>query len=227
MASKFDTHVAAEGTNQELHDTLLNFGFQDDGLVGRYVKVVNGVAVSSCPFIGIHMSKKEETAKDSLSDLNKTRELMERYKMVGYGHSEVTLAREMISSDDSLDTSIKPRFLPLQPSSSHINKEWDVHITIPKDSLDERLKEAMQMYGFDWIDLRKTDGRLYRVYSAQGTCSLDTGRKLYACVLDWIRSVNAPSAKCKLEKYVDMYRTGNPEIVPPVVDKVTFRSSSD
>ncbi len=222
MTTKFDTHVAAQGINASLHNALLDLGFKDDGLVGRYISVIDGVPVSSCPLIGIHMSKKANSRNQSLAYLDQTRQLLEKYEMIGYGHSEVTLARDNISSEDGLNLEAKPSFLPLHPSPSQTDKKWDVHITIPYQKLDERLKEVMQQYGFDWIDLNKTSKSTYRVYSAQGICSLDLGKRLYTGVVDWLKNMNVPSAKCKLEKYVNMYRIGNPEIVPPVIDKVIF-----
>lgn len=52
--------------------------------------------------------------------------------------------------------------------------------------------------------------------------ALDIGKRLYSSVVNWLRDMNVPSAKVKLERYFGMYRTGNPEIVPPVVDKLIF-----
>lgn len=221
-ATTYDTHVACQGINASLHDTLLDLGFQDDGLVGRYVSMVDGVSVSSCPLIGIHMSKKTNARDQSLHTLDQTRNLLEHYKMVGYGHSEVTLSREILSGNEHIDATVEPNFLPLQLSTSDVNKKWDVHIAIPHTNLNEELRQVMEKYGFDWIDLQKKDGNVNRVYSAQGICSLDVGKRLYAEVVDWLRDMNVPSAKIKLERYVGMYRIGNPEIVPPVVDKVVF-----
>lgn len=222
MVAEFDIHVAGQGINELLHNALVNIGFQDDGLVGRHVSVVDGVPVSSCPLIGIHMSKKADSRTQSLDDLNETKRLMEEYQMRGYGHSEVTLTREVISSDNPLYPHVKPAFFPLEPSPSKVNKIWDIHIAIPQDRLDNRLKEVMLGYGFDWINLSKPNKSPYRVYSVQGTCSLDSGRRLYTSVVDWLRNMHVPFARCKLERYVEMYRTGESEIVPPVVNNVRF-----
>lgn len=224
IETRFDVHVAAQGKNNALHEVLLEKGFHDDGLMGRYTSVSEGIPTSSCPFIGIHMSKHMGSREKAIVDLEETKRLMELHGMVGYGHAEVTLARETITSSDSLDVYVRPAFLPLKPTPSFIEKKWDVHVRIPSfgEGDDTAITDRMQYYGLDWITLRKPMHGDCRVYSAQGICSLDIGKKLYESVVDWMRKMRVQRADCKLEQYVEMYRAGNPEIVPPIVRAVEF-----
>lgn len=225
LETRFDTHVATQGKNDALRTVLLELGFHDDGLIGRYISVNDEIPTSSCPLIGIHMSKHMDSREKAVADLEETRKLMESHGVVGYGHAEVTLARDTITSNDALDAYAEPAFFPLKPTLSSTEKKWDVHITIPR--FEERdntaINDLMQRYGLDWIDLRKPIRGDCRVYSAQGICSLDTGKKLYEAVVDWLQRMHIQQVDCKLEQYVDMYRVGNPEIVPPIVNTVEFR----
>jgi len=221
---KYDAHVAAEGaTNATLKNALEELGFSDDGLLSRHVTWRDGTPMSSCPLIGIHMSKKYEQKDGIGSDLQKARKLFESHGQTGYGHSEIQLEDVTLKSEGIMRHS-HPSFWPLQPQPSAENKKWDVHIAIPKSNMHDQLDELLQFYGFDWIDLKKKhrDNQLFRIYSAQGISHPKIGHKLYSATLSWLQDMNVPQADCKLEVYIEMFRVGNTKIVPPVVNQIEY-----
>ena len=127
-------------------------------------------------------------------------------------------------SEGPLDLNVTPIFNKLNPKPSLENKKWDIHVTIPKNQLEDRLNHLFEEYGFDWIDLKKKhkNNRAFRVYSIQGICPINIGKKLYSSVIEWLENMKVPQADCKIESYIDMFRVGNPSIVPPVIEEVEY-----
>lgn len=226
---KYDAHVGVEGAkNPNVHAQFVDLGFRDDGLVNRRVTWLAGVPVSSCPLIGIHMSKKYEDKESIGRNLTQIKEILTAHKQVGYAHSELVAADAALTSHEPLDLSILPTFKHLAPQPKLEDKQWDVHITIPQARLNSSLDTLLQDYGLDWIDLSKPykqvdSNPLFRVYSAQGINAPQEGRRFYQAVVEWLQAMHVPRADCKMEVYLDMIRVGNPSIVPPVVDRIEYR----
>ena len=224
---KYDAHIGVEGVkNPRVHARLLELGFHDDGLEGSRITWVKGTPITSCPLIGIHMSKKYESKEVIPQDIQAMKGLLIRYHQTGYGHSEAIMQDQQVLSELPLDLTIEPPFFPLQPHSSPYNKKWDMHISIPKRKLNKDLDALLEEYGFDWIELRKKHkaNELYRVFSGQGVNPPSEGRKLYDHTVEWLRKINVPQADCKLEVYIDMFRVGEPKIVPPVIESIKYRN---
>lgn len=222
---KYDAHVGVEGSkNLSLEKELEKLGFLDDGLISRRVTWIKDKPVSSCPLIGIHMSKKYETKESINRDLKTAEELLKQYRAIGYGHSEAIVYDRSIVTDGPLDLKVAPVFNKLNPEPSLENKKWDIHVSIPKNRLDERLDDLLQEYGFDWIDLKKKhrNNQEFRVYSIQGISKVNNGKVLYLSVTQWLEDMKVPKADCKLESYIDMFRVGETSIVPPVVNEIEY-----
>ncbi len=228
---EYDVHIAAEGLTREktaLETKLKEAGFKDDRLTSRQVTFLEGAALSCCPLIGVHMSKK------GYSDVTEAREDMELLKtlllesgLTGYAHSEYTRAEH-----DMTITSSQPlrltRPLPVQRLEGRLrqeNKRWDMHIAIPKDRLPVELGDAFKQMGFYHMDIMKTredKDREFRVYTIQGISPMREGKLLYEEMRTFLSDVHTPHAEMKLEATVDMFRIGDPKIVPPTIDQVSF-----
>ncbi len=223
--AKYDAHLGVEGIKIiPLEEEIEKFGFSDDGLINRRVTWIKDKPASSCPLIGIHMSKKYQTKENINEDLRILENLLYKYKVVGYGHSEVIVYDKSLSSQDKLDLGITPLFRKLNPEPSLENKKWDIHVSISKSRLDNGLDDLLQEYGFDWIDLKKKhrNNQEFRVYSIQGTSKINKGKILYLSVVNWLEDMKVPQADCKLESYIDMFRVGDTSIVPPVANEIEY-----
>ncbi len=221
---KYDAHVGVEGVkNLQLEKEIGGLGFLDDGLISTRVTWVKNQPVTSCPLIGIHMSKKYESKDNIGNDLNAVENLLKKYRATGYGHSEVIVYDTAIRSEEPLNLT-NPGFHKLNPKSNLTNKKWDIHISVPKSNLDGRLDNILQEYNLDWIDLKKKhrNNQEFRVYSVQGICPINIGKKLYFSVIEWLENIKIPQADCKLESYIDMFRVGETKIVPPVISEIKY-----
>jgi hypothetical protein len=228
----FDLHVATELTSSNnLARALEALGLHHDQLVGRKVNFYNNVMVSACPLIGLHMSKKYDNLPNSQIgcqmslDMQEIERLLKQYGETGYAHTEVTPAGfdQTIRSQAPFRSMIPWPVAKFSPTFSGKNKKWDIHVAIPLDHLPNELEtvlEASGMYSIDLVKKREGLEKVFRVYTIQSTSSPCTGQALYAVLVDWFQAIKAPYIEIKQETYVQMFRVGDPLIVPPTIEQV-------
>lgn len=233
---KFDTHVATQGhPDPRLEAEFAALGFKPDPLIERHVTFDEGIAMSACPLIGSHLTKKYDEleigqAKRAVrEDLATAGHLLERHGAVGYAHSEITVpARDVtIRSEGPLHISRPWPIERFDARPSERDKKWDIHIAIPHASLEPALAEALDIErtGLYYIDLMKRrDGREqpFRIFTIQGTCPVAEGQKLFDTMVAWFREIGAPHVEVKQETYLGMVRVGKAEIVPPTISEVRY-----
>lgn len=241
---EFDLHVATEPMQSPvLEQQLLSLGLKHDSLLDRHVDFHGNVAISACPLIGLHMTKKypglpAQSAKAALSaDLQEVNQLLLNHQAIGYAHGEVThdgydtTIAKAIGGQSPLEVSISEwpvcRF---QPTRTSEDKKWDLHIAVPISVLTEDLKSVLAESGMYSIDLKKVrNGRpeVFRIYTIQGTSSPADGMKLFQVLKYWLEAHSLAGVEMKQETYIGMIRVGDPLIVPPTVNTVEFRPSAD
>ena len=226
--TKYDVHVATQGSEElQFERELLDMGFTKDKLVSRQVTFLKGVELSSCPLIGTHMTKKYETPSDIRDDMEKVKGLMEQYSQIGYVHGEVTSLDNTIISHEPFDI-VRP--WPVRKLDGQIdkeNKKWDIHIALPRRNTPQELEETLEfdnsgLYHIDLNKIRNGEKQPFRVYTIQGINHPQEGRKLWQVMNDWFIDVNAPHVEMKQETYIDMFRVGDPKIVPPTVRNIEY-----
>ncbi len=226
---KFDMHVATEGSNERTPfvKALERMDFTHDLLIERHVTFLKNVPVSSCPLIGVHMTKKYAEPSSIEGDLECVQYLMTQHGQVGYAHAEVASKDITLIAQEPFQIA---RPWPLNRLEGEIrpeNKKWDLHIAIPTDTMPQELEEILryEYSGLYSIQLRKKrDGKekIFTVYTMQGISSPEDGRRLHRVLRDWFEDVNAPHIEMKQETYIGMFRVGDPKIVPPTVSEVHY-----
>ena len=228
--TQYDLHVATQGEESpRLRAELEERGFTDDRLLRKvldYPPFFPGRGVP--PVIGLHMSRKGESSfADIRREMNELRELFDFYDQVGYAHAEAAVARTAFTPKGPYRPSAPWPLERLDPRFREEEKQWDLHIAVPLDSLPPALEDVLQYEnsGFDALDrIKVRDGRdeRTRIYTVQGVCDLQEGRNLFQAVARWFGGAYTP-ARLKLEVTSDMFRVGNPSIVPPTVDNIQYR----
>jgi len=231
---KYDLHVATESCDDEnLERALVNLGLTDDKLVNRHFNFYGSVAVSACPLIELHMSKKygQEQTSDVLTnvrkDIKQIEALMRHYHVTGYAHAEVTRSKYdlTITSNKEFYPCIPWPIARFQPGFSTKEHRWDIHVAIPIDELPSQLATIIEqggMYSIERLKTRNGITRIFSVYTIQGSCPAKDGRLLFDSLVKWFHAVNAPYIEIKMETYITLIKVGKPTILPPVVDRVQF-----
>ncbi len=234
---KVDLHVATEGAEDSVLETCLHeIGLHSDELVDRHVTFVDDIAMSSCPLIGLHMTKKydeftpDEAIATARHDIAIVKNLLEEHKQVGYAHMEMTLPEFDVTLKSTRLAQYKPwpvkRF---EPTFRADNKKWDIHIAIPVDMLDDQLSKVFYQSGMYYIELKKVRSgveKTFRIYTIQSVSPAADGRQLFNVLKQWFEDCRVPHVEMKYEIYMDMFRTGAPHIVPPTVDRVEYSTIS-
>ena len=225
---EYDVHVASEGFgSEELTKELENIGYKDDRLTDRYVTFApkSGSWLSSCPIIGVHMTKKPiHNYGEIRTEMNKLKGLLEKYNQVGYAHSEAVIGDITIQSREKF----KPLQWPFERFDADLrdkDKEWDLHMAIPKDNLPKELEAILMDSGMYYMDVMKNRNNIdreFRVYTIQGISPPKEGRQIYEAIAKWCMASNVPHAEIKCEASCDMFRVGKPRIVPPTIDDVLY-----
>ncbi len=234
---KFDLHVATESCEDEdLGRALMDLGLKHDGLVERHVNFYGNIAISACPLIGLHMSKKYDQNQSSeiLGRIRKEIELIEtllrKHGVTGYAHAEVTHPEYdlVLTSKEQFNHEVSWPVARFQPIFSTKDKKWDIHIAIPIDNLPVQLANILAQSGLYSIELLKTrngTSKVFRIYTIQGISSPLEGTLLFDVLINWFRAVKAPYIEIKMETYIAMTRVGEPAIVPPTIDHIQFLSN--
>ena len=230
----FDIHIATEGTqNAALKQKLVALGFKDDDMAERHVTFdkKTGLFYTSCPLIGIHMSRKFATSdcRPVFAVAKQLERLMNTVgaKETGYLHAE----REW---QDTVINPASKRFNPQVPFPCGYlksrprakNKKWDIHIAIKKNELPKSLKDMLMSHGFYFIVLWKTrEGKREQhvIFTIQGVSNAKDGLELFKRMQDWFMAAGGPRVEMKLEVTNVMKRFNNPMVVPPTVTEVKFR----
>lgn len=227
-----DVHIAAEpANNPACTDALVALGFSHDTLLARHVTFYQGMPLTSCPLIGLHMTKKYDLAPArarelALADMQAACQIMRTAGLKGYAHAETVPA-----GHDLTIASDKP-FAPLPwpveaftPSFSDRAKLWDIHIAIPIETMPPALVAIMTasgMYSIDVAKIRQGRQLVFRVFTIQGLSSPLEGKRLFQVLSRWFSQSQAPYVEIKQESYLGMERIGNPKIVPPTIDQVRY-----
>lgn len=231
--SKYDVHVATEGLTpnmDNLMQALEEIGFKDDGITGRPVTYAPEDGWGGmCPIFGVHASKKEYADINEVKDdMNLLKDLIPKFKQDGYAHAEYIDRDVTIKSTNAFHI-IRP--FPVEKFTGHVyneNKNWDMHIAMPIDTLPSELETIMSepnsgMYFIELPKIRECKERLFRVYTIQGTSAPQDGQQLFTVLERWYTDVNAPHVEMKMEVTFDMFRIGNPRVVPPTVSEVRYK----
>jgi hypothetical protein len=95
--SCFDVHVATQGfPDSGLETELIRRGFQSDPLIDNHVTFGTRHETSTCPLIGLHMTKKDYPSeflaakKQISSDMDFIAQSLEAYGENAYAHAEFT-----------------------------------------------------------------------------------------------------------------------------------------
>lgn len=227
--ARYDVHVATEGAESpDFRADMESRGFVDDRLLRRTLDyppfVREGVPP---PVIGLHMSKRGDFGlQDVKREMAEMKDLIHRYEQVGYVHAEVAVARTAFEAEGPYRHAEWP-LERLEPRFRAEEKKWDLHLAVALDSLPPALQDILQyeVSGFDCLDrIKVRDGvdRPTRIYTVQGVCNPRDGRYLFDVLTDWFRNAHNP-VKLKLEATIDMFRVGDPAIVPPTVDSIQYR----
>jgi len=239
MVLKFDLHVATEPCEDEsLERTLMDLGLKHDRLVEQHVNFYGNIAVSACPLIGLHMSKKYDQNQPSeiLSQIRKEIEqieaLLRKHGVIGYAHAEGTHPEcdLVLTSKEEFNHCVSWPVARFQPTFSGKDKKWDIHIAIPIDNLPVQLATILEqsgMYSIELLKARNGAGRVFRIYTIQGISSPVEGMLLFDGLVNWFRAAHAPHIEIKMETYIAMVRVGEPTIVPPTIDHVKFLSPQE
>ncbi|MBX9685306.1 MAG: hypothetical protein K2X27_01315 [Candidatus Obscuribacterales bacterium] len=235
---KIDLHVATEGSEDlSLENSLKKLGLTPDELVDRHVTFVDNVAVSACPLIGIHMTKKyddldaDEAMAAGKADMIKIKSELESSGQIGYAHLELTLPEYDVTIKSGAGMCLTQAW-PLKrfkPCFRADNKKWDIHIAIPVDSLTSELSKIFYESGMYYIELMKIRAGVqqrFRIYTIQSISAANEGKAMFQALKKWFQDCSLPHVEMKFEIYVDMFRVGDPLIVPPTIDHVEFISAS-
>lgn len=229
-----DVHIAAEPANDAaVAAQLVELGFTHDNLVARHVSFYKGVPLSSCPLIGLHMTKKyvDEPAalarRSALADMQAAVEILRNHDLVGYAHAETVPAGAdlTIKSNHPFSPVTPWPVAPFEPVFSTANKLWDIHISLPVTQLVPALAATMEASGMYSIEVQKIRNGAainFRVFTIQGVSSPREGRRLFEVLARWFEQANAPYIEMKQETYLGMERVGQPQIVPPTIDTVQY-----
>ncbi len=229
-----DVHIAAEPANDaHVAAQLVELGFTHDILIARHVSFYKGVPLSSCPLIGLHMTKKYGDApaaaarRSAMADMQAAVEILRNHDLVGYAHAETVPdgADLTIKSSQPFNPVSPWPVAPFEPVFSTANKLWDIHISIPIDQLVPALvatMEASGMYSIEVQKIRAGKPTNFRVFTIQGVSSPREGRRLFDVLALWFEQANVPYVEMKQETYLGMQRIGQPQIVPPTIDAVHY-----
>lgn len=228
--TEFEIHFAAQaqGISPELKSKLYAMGFKDDGLLGQGATFDPQTSIHylACPLIDVHVTW---DCHDRSSYLQKKKEfdsLIESYQddCVGYSHAEI------IKPEWDVDIEHMPFssevLLPIKhfhPVPSRAPKKWDIHVSAYLDKLDTELEnELFLKAGMYFIDVRKKNDRIARVFTIQGTNSVQEGYQLFQSLTEYLRKAGGMQGAIKFEQTISWGLYGNPQIVPPVIDRIEY-----
>lgn len=235
---KVDLHVATEGSEDEtLQRELEKIGLCPDELLDRHVTFADNVALSACPLIGIHMTKKydhlspERALSAGKCDMLAVQTYLEESGQVGYAHMEITLPGYDVTLKSNRGIMIQTPWpvRPFKPRFRDENKKWDIHIAVPTSKLTPELAQVFYDSGMYFIELMKIrDGvqQRFRIFTIQSVSNSSEGKQLFQSLKKWFEDINAPHIEMKFEVYADMFRVGAPAIVPPTIDKIAYATAA-
>lgn len=229
MKPKYDMHLATEvGDSECLKEALRKLGFSDDNLAQRGLIFDTETAkyYETCPLIDVHVSKKVDTHPELRELELEVDRLMIETGATGYWHSECILADEHLESLEGF--ALKP--LPFERLVSRPRdreKVWDIHLSFREKLMPPGLSEAMIESGIYYLARMKrvAEGgeERFAVYTVQGINRLVEGKRFYAELCAWLKSIGAPPCDIKLELTTAMKLYRNPRAVPPTVDTIAWR----
>lgn len=232
IMNEWDIHVAAQEDHAAAKAAFEKIGFFHDGLETNHVTFSNDQ--TSCPLIGIHMTRKFDSPHDMPATMQKVRDVLEKYNLTGYAHAEATAIDYSFRADAYQSRASWPleRF---DAKSRKIEKKWDIHLAIPRNNTAAELEELLMESGMYHIDVRKPanpdKGRpeeaVYRVHTIQGVNSMQEGKDITLALARFLGDNTVPYADLKMERYLTgecaMFRVNNPAIVPPTIDSYRLR----
>jgi hypothetical protein len=216
-----------------LEKELLLLGFTDDNLVqqGLVFNEATGKFYSACPLIALHHTISGIT---SPRDLNQKKSLMlqilEQFQTErGYWHTEkvvdqISYVREM---ERTFDSTI---LFPCSPFNAQPGryKKWDIHIKVAIGAISEVERLVLLGLGFYYITrFSEANGVRQEWYSftVQGSSPPREGKKIFGAIMKWWKEAGLPTTKAKFEVTLNSDRFNNPDLVPPVIDKVVWLKS--
>ena len=229
--TEFELHVAAEMAKfkPSFENALEEMGFRHDGLVGQGVVYPPGssLAMTACPLAGLHMSWDSFERDEYVQRKNELDALWssEESNLVGYAHGEIIKPEWDLSvPGQPFDASVPWPLEPFKPYLSTERKKWDIHVSAIKNYLSEGLDQVLlENAGMYYIDVSKSSGEIRRVFTIQGVNELAEGLEAFDAIVTYLNTAGGMTGSIKLEQTTYWRLSGNPRIVPPIVDATPAR----
>ncbi|MEZ4104476.1 MAG: hypothetical protein R3B60_04300 [Candidatus Paceibacterota bacterium] len=224
----YDMHVATENDDGSVVGTALKkIGFVDDNLVDRRIIMNEDTQrfYTACPLIAVHVSKKV----DDIIELRRLESLVDGIMLetnsVGYWHSECILSDVHITPSRIF----KLKYFPFQKLRSKLNEEnkvWDIHISVPRNSISDEIVDFFVENGIYFLARKKSTVNgleEHAVFTVQGINGIEEGKRLFNSLCDWVRETNFPSCDIKLELTTGMKKYNSPLNIPPTISFIDWR----
>ena len=137
----------------------------------------------------------------------------------GYAHGEVIRpGRDIELEGGTFDPSVSFPVAHFDLETTTVPKKWDIHITACTESLDPRLEKLLfDVAGMYYIDVRKADERVHRVFTVLGTNSKKEGTVLFESLRDYLIAAGGMNGAIKFEDTCYWNVFGAPGIIPATI----------
>lgn len=218
-------HVATQpaGDREVLRKGLEALGLAHDEVLGG----VEGLPDSGqiCHATDLHMTAKVASWQESERLADQVGQLMRSTEAVGYLHTERAEDKVLLTPAWEGWTIRSP--FPAHPfaaSYNEANKAWDLHGSVAEDELKPDFKKYLLDQGMYFIRRQKPDAKIYSIFTIQGLSSAEKdGRQLFQALVGWWAVCRGPTVSLQWEVTSRMERYNNPSIVPPTIERVSWR----
>jgi hypothetical protein len=181
-----------------------------------------------CHMTDLHMTLKVGTVGKANQMAGLIDQLMRRTGAIGYFHTERCENKLLVDSAFQTEN-WRPnphRHFPahvFQSAYGPANKTWDLHGSVAENELWSSLKKYLLDQGMYFIRRQKPDGKIYTIFTIQGTSPQSDGLKLFQRLVGWWASIEGPKCSLQWESTLQMRRYGSPLIVPPTIERIGWR----
>jgi hypothetical protein len=210
---KLDVHLASDVISPRLDELFRGLGFRRDNFIGGTTGVVHPCHYSNHP-------DSREACRLLWDHVTAILRSASADEFFGYAEAEVTPGRFNIE-------------IPWQPFNRAVefptgrlvhttcpidrNKDFDIHISVDLDTVDERLSELLtEQIGFYYVDIRKPGDRVVRVFTVQPV-GLPQAPRLFHAWAEFLRHAGGARGKIKLEVTAAYARFPAHAPVPPAL----------
>lgn len=229
--TEYEIHFAAQAPIPlGLAEDLRRMEFREDGLIGQGVVFSPGDPNGkvSCPLTALHVSWDTLDRDLYLRQRDEFAETLAKYdgSCIGYVHGEVIKPEWDLSCEyKPFDDTVSKPAAPFSSEQRTEPKKWDIHISAVLDHLDHDLQsvlfDQLRMY---YIDIRKPTGLVKRVFTIQGSSSIESGKRLFSALVDYVARAGGMAGSIKFEQTCHWATYGHPKIVPPLISRFELSS---